>query len=98
MSYEQDVVAGAEQQARLPHEGRCEQLDVEHIAEAIEDVGKSEQRELANRMAALLSHLIKWQRQPERRGASREISLRNQRGGISPRLEETRSLKRLHLR
>jgi hypothetical protein len=98
MSYEQAVVAWADQQARLLSEGRFEQLDIEHTAETIEDVGKGEQRELANRMAALLSHLIEWQRQPERRGASREISLRNQRLGISPRLEETRSLKRLHVR
>lgn len=98
MSYEQDVVAGAEQQARLLHEGRCEQLDVEHIAEEIEDVGESEQRELANRMAVPLSHMIKWQRQPQRRRVSWEVSLRNQRRGISRRLEETSSLKRLHLR
>lgn len=98
MSYEQDVVAWAEQQARLLREGRFEQLDIEHIAEEIEDVGKSEQRELANPMALLLSHLIKWQRQSERRGASWEISIRNQRRGISRRLEETPSLKRLHLR
>jgi len=98
MSYEQDVVVWAEQQARLLHEGRFEQLDIEHIAEEIEDVGKSEQRGLANGMAVLLSHLIKWQRQAERRGASWEVSLRNQRRGISRRLEETPSLKRLHLR
>lgn len=93
MSYEQDVVAWAEQQARLLREGRFEQLDIEHIAEEIEDVGKSEQRELANRMAVLLSHLIKWQRQSERWGASWEISIRNQRRGISRRLEETPSLR-----
>jgi len=52
------VIVWSEQQARLLHEGRCEQLDVEHIAEEIEDVGESEQRELANRMAVPLSHLI----------------------------------------
>ena len=39
-------------------------LVLEHIAEEIEDVGKSEQRELETRMAVLLAHLLKWQYQP----------------------------------
>jgi hypothetical protein len=38
------------------------------VAEEIADVGKSEQRELANRMAVLLCHLIKWQYQAARQG------------------------------
>jgi hypothetical protein len=46
-------------------------LHVLALAEKIEDVGKSEQRELASRMALLLAHLLQWQLQPERRGASR---------------------------
>lgn len=64
--YEQDVAAWAEQQAALIRAGQFERLDLVHIAEEIEDVGKSEQRELANRMAVLLAHLLKWQFQPER--------------------------------
>ncbi len=66
--YETDVVAWASEQARLIRAGRFDLVDREHIAEEIEDVGKSEQRELATRMAALLAHLLKWQHQPERRG------------------------------
>ena len=90
--YEQDVIAWANEQARLLREGRFELLDVEHLAEEIEDVGKSEQRELANRCALLLAHLIKWQRQPEPRGASWRLTIRNQRRGIERRLAETPSL------
>ena len=67
--YETDVVAWASEQARLIRAGRFDLVDREHIAEEIEDVGKSEQRELATRMAVLLAHLLKWQHQPERRGA-----------------------------
>jgi hypothetical protein len=55
--YEQDVVAWANEQARLIRAGQFELLDWERIAEEIEDVGKSEQRELASRMALLLAHL-----------------------------------------
>jgi hypothetical protein len=63
------------------------------LAEEIEDVGKSEQRELANRMAVLLAHLLKWQMQPVRRGGSWQLTIRNQRRGIARRLDETPSLR-----
>ena len=59
-SYHQDIIAWAEEQARLLRAGRLDGLDLEHLAEEIEDVGKSEQRELANRMALLMAHLLKW--------------------------------------
>ena len=92
-SYEGDVVAWASEQARLLRAGQFEALDIEHLAEEIEDVGKSEQRELASRMAVLLLHLFKWQVQPERRGSSWEATIRHQRERIARRLERTPSLK-----
>lgn len=92
-SYHGDIVAWAEEQARLLRAGRFDHLDIEHLAEEIEDVGKSEQRELANRMALLIAHLLKWRYQPERRGASWELTIRNQRRGILRRLERTPSLR-----
>lgn len=91
--YEDDVVAWANDQARLLREGLLDLLDIEHLAEEIEDVGKSERRELANRMAVLLAHILKWQLQPERRGPSWQITIRNQRRGIVRRLDKTPSLK-----
>ncbi len=93
IAYEQDLVAWANEQARLLRAGRFDQLDLEHLAEEIEDVGKGEQRELANRMAILLAHLLKWQLQPDRRGSSWTITIRNQRRAIARALEETSSLK-----
>ena len=56
-------------------------------------MGKSERRELASRMAVLLAHLIKWQYQPGRRGASWQRTIREQRRAIHARLRETPSLK-----
>jgi hypothetical protein len=91
--YEDDVVAWSAEQARFLREGRLELLDTAHLAEEIEDVGKSEQRELANRMAVLLAHLLKWQMQPVRRGGSWQLTIRNQRRGIARRLDETPSLR-----
>lgn len=91
--YEQDIVAWANQQAAFIRAGRFDLLDLEHIADEIEDVGKSERRELISRMAELLAHLLKWHFQPERRGASWETSIRKQRKGIARAIAETPSLK-----
>ena len=92
-SYEADVVAWANEQAQLVRARRFELLDLEHIAEEIEDVGKSEQRELASRMSVLMSHLLKWQFQPERQSASWQRTIKEQRKAIARRLKKTPSLK-----
>ena len=94
LTYDKDIVAWANEQARLLRDGRFELLDLDHLAEEIEDVGKSEQRELSNRMAVLLAHLLKWEYQPGHRGVSWEITIRNQRKGIARRLDKTPSLQK----
>jgi hypothetical protein len=92
-AYEKDVVAWAMEQAALLRSGQLSALDIEHIAEEIEDVGKSEKRELASRMAVLLSHLLKWQHQPGRRGSSWTRTLKEQRKAIAAAIRQTPSLK-----
>jgi hypothetical protein len=92
-AYDADVVAWASEQASLLRAGRLSDLDIEHIAEEIEDVGKSEQRELASRMAVLLAHLLKWEYQPERRGSSWEDTISTQRERIERRICKTPSLQ-----
>jgi hypothetical protein len=91
--YETDVIAWANEQAAFLRAGNFSALDIEHIADEVEDVGKSEQRELESRMAVLLCHLLKWQFQPERRGASWEATIHVQREGASLRIQLTPSLK-----
>ena len=90
--YDEDVLAWSREQAVLLRAGRFAELDIEHLADEIEDVGKSEQRELVSRMAVLLAHLLKWQLRPERRGSSWAITIRGQRKGIVRRVEKTPSL------
>lgn len=92
-SYKSDVIAWANEQAALIRAGRFDLLDLEHIADEIEDVGKSEQREFENRMAVLLAHLIKWQYQPSRRGKSWARTIKEQRTMIIRRLDKTPSLR-----
>src|SRR5471030_2443483 len=91
-TYEQDVVAWASEQAALLRAGKLSAIDIEHIAGEIEDVGKSEQRELASRMTVLLAHLLKWKYQPERQGVSWEKTIKAQRKDINYVLEESPSL------
>jgi hypothetical protein len=64
------VILWSQEQARLLRAGRFSELDIEHLADEIEDVGKSEKRELASRMVVLLAHLLKCRVQPKNRGAS----------------------------
>jgi hypothetical protein len=91
--YEKDVVAWAMEQAALLRAGQLSALDIEHIAEEIEDVGKSEKRELASRMAVLLAHLLKWQYQPGRCGSSWRRTIKEQRKAIAAAMRQTPSLK-----
>jgi hypothetical protein len=91
--YKDDVIAWANEQAAFLRAGKFDALDIEHIADEVEDVGKSEQRELETRMALLLAHLLKWTFQPERRGTSWETTIRNQRKAVAMRLRNTPSLK-----
>ncbi len=92
-TYETDVVAWANEQAALLRAGKLSQLDIEHIADEVEDVGKSEKRELASRMAILLAHLLKWAFQPERRGASWRATIRAQRRAIAAHVDGVPSLR-----
>ena len=92
-SYESDIVAWAREQAALIRAGRFEHLDLANIAEEIEDVGKSETRELESRMSVLLMHLLKWKYQPNFRGKSWHNTIKEQRRAVEIRLRKTPSLK-----
>jgi hypothetical protein len=93
--YEDDVAAWAERQVALLRARRWDLLDVERIAEEIEDMNISHRHQLAHRMTRLLGHLLKWRYQPNRRGASWECTIRNQRDRIAKLLHRMPSLRRL---
>ncbi len=63
--YERDFLAWTEQQAALLRAGELSAIDLEHLAEEVESMGASERREMCNRLACLLQHLLKWHHQPE---------------------------------
>ncbi|MBF0334011.1 MAG: DUF29 domain-containing protein [Alphaproteobacteria bacterium] len=91
--YERDFYAWANEQAALLRSGQLSTADIEHIAEEIESMGKTEKRELASRLTVLLTHLLKWQFQPERRGRSWRSTITIQRHALADHLADNPSLK-----
>lgn len=81
------------EQAALLRQGRLASADIANIAEEIESMGRAEKRELVNRLAMLLLHLLKWHFQPGFRSASWNSSIREQRVRLRDHLEDNPSLK-----
>jgi hypothetical protein len=91
--YEKDFYAWSLHNAALIREGKLSEVDLEHVAEEIEDMGKNNRRELISRLAVLLAHLLKWKFQPERRGNSWKYTIKRQRFEVRDLLKESPSLK-----
>jgi len=66
IGYEQDFFSWTQEQAAAIRAGDFSQLDREHLAGEIEEMGRSEQRALASRLAVIVAHLLKLQLQTER--------------------------------
>jgi hypothetical protein len=82
----------SDQVARL-RESAFGQLDRAHLAEELEDLGKTERRALASHVRNLLLHLIKYAFQRKKRSASWESSIANARAEIEDILTESPSLR-----
>ncbi len=90
---DQDFTLWTRQQADLLRQGQWNELDATNIAEELEDMGSSRERELESRLGVLLAHLLKWQYQPERRGKSWRSTIKEQRQRIARLLDKNPSLK-----
>lgn len=95
VDYDTDFHAWALHNAKLLRQGKFAELDVEHLAEELESMGKTNKRELTSRFKILLAHLLKWQYQPDYRGRSWRSSIVEQRSEISELTAENPSLKPL---
>ena len=90
--YESDFYAWAMEQAALLRARRFDTADIDNIAEENESMGRGEKRELVNRLAVLLLHLLKWQFQPGFRSPSWSATIREQRLRLSDHLSDNPSL------
>ncbi|OYD90945.1 hypothetical protein CDG76_29990 [Nostoc sp. 'Peltigera membranacea cyanobiont' 210A] len=93
--YNQDFLVWTQQQAECLKKGRWAELDVEHLVEELEALGRSEQKELGSYLQVLLMHLLKCQYQPKRKTKSWVNTISNCRNQIQDCLEDTPSLQRL---
>lgn len=61
--YERDFNLWIQQHIALLKQGRVNEIDIEHLIEELENMGKSNRRELINCFVPLIAHLLKWQYQ-----------------------------------
>ncbi|MDZ8034477.1 DUF29 domain-containing protein [Nostoc sp. DedSLP04] len=93
--YEQDFYLWTQTIAQQLKENNFNEIDIPNLIEEIESMGRSEKRELKNRLIVLLMHLLKWQYQPEKRSESWRSTISEQRICIETLLEDSPSLQPL---
>ena len=91
--YDDDFYAWTVEQSALLRQKAWDFLDLEHLIEEIESLGRQQRQELRNRLSILLGHLLKWEFQPERRSRSWLATIRIQRRDILRLLKDNPSLK-----
>ena len=77
--YEVDFYSWAMEQARLLKAGRVSEVDAANLAEEVTDLGNEQYDKLQSALAVLLTHLLKWDHQPDMRSRSWESTVREQR-------------------
>ena len=92
-SYAKDVYSWALEQADLIERHKFDQLDIEHIAEELRSVGRSEYRALESALTIVLLHLLKWDHQPDRRSRSWALSIAVHRVQVEDELRDSPGLK-----
>jgi hypothetical protein len=97
--YEDDVYTWSLQQAEALRRAATsrvnlpEPIDFANVAEEIESLGISQQRELYSRYLVLLVHLLKWTYQPDKRTPSWRSTVRTQRNELEKLLRLSPGLK-----
>ncbi len=98
-SYHKDFYAWTLENANMLRQKKFDQIDIEHIAEEIESMGKNDKRSLISHLRILIAHLLKWRYQPGFRTNSWKATIRNARYQIRTLLEDSPSLhQEIHLK
>src|SRR3954463_11425889 len=77
--YERDETAWLETMANLAAQRRLGEMDYAHLSEYLTEMAKRDRREVFSRLVVLLSHLLKWEQQPQNRTGSWRGTIREQR-------------------
>jgi Domain of unknown function DUF29 len=91
--YDEDLYSWAKEQAALLRAGCTDSADLQNIAEELDDVGNEQYDKLESVLRVLLIHMLKWDRQPERRSRSWALTIRIQRNHAAKVLRKNPGLK-----
>lgn len=93
MSYESDYYNWIQDQILILKNNQWSKLDVVNLVEELEDMGKKELRSLKSNMIHLISHLLKWEHQSNKRSRSWQLTIKEQRKKIIENIGDNPSLK-----
>ena len=91
--YEDDFETWCYEQAELLRQRRFSEIDLPNVIEELESMGSEQRFALTSSYRLVISHLLKWQYQPERRSSSWEITIVRERGNIADRERKNRALR-----
>lgn len=91
--YNTDFYAWINHNATLLREDKFLEIDKDNLIEELECMGRGERRQLVNRIAVLLAHLLKWKFQPDFQSYSWKLMIGEQRHQTMQLLKESPSLK-----
>lgn len=88
-----DFYAWTRQQAQLLKAGQLSALDVSNLIDEVDDMGGSIRNQLESRLEVLMMHLLKWQYQPNFRGRSWQLTIKEQRRKVERLIRNNPSLQ-----
>jgi hypothetical protein len=91
--YEDDFESWCYEQAELLRQRRFAELDLPNLIEEIESMGSDQRFALQSSYRIVISHLLKWQFQPQLRNASWEITIGRERDNIAAREAKNHALR-----
>lgn len=90
---DEDLAGWAFHQAMLLRAGQLQLADAVRIAEELEDVGHEQYDKFESALRLILSHMLKWDHQPQRRSRSWQLTISNNRRRVERLLEKNPSFK-----
>jgi hypothetical protein len=85
--YEADETAWLEAAAECIRLGQLDAIELDTLAEYLTDMAKRDRREVYSRLVVLLTHLLKWEHQPQHRSGSWQGTILEQQRELCQLLE-----------
>jgi hypothetical protein len=91
--YEADFDLWLAETVNLLRKGAIADLDIENLAEEIEDMGNNRKDALESNLIRVLQHLLKWKYQPQKRTNSWKVSITEHSLRLNKAFKKSPSLK-----